>query len=433
MSVASIYIDKAMGVWNHAGFQKYFQNTGWMFLGKIASMAISFIATSYIARNLGPTNYGELSYAVSFVGLFSFLATLGIDNILYIDLVKYPEKKKEYLGTAIILRLLAAILTIIISFIFAFFLSPKDVSLFIIFIISLTFIFNSFQLLNYEFQAETKSKYPALISLSVVLILNILKVLIIFLNKGVIYLAAIILLESILLMIGFIYLRLKIYGNFQGFIFKKEIAKQMLNDSLPLIFASAFFAIYARIDQVMIKNMLNSESVGLYDAAVKLSEIWYFIPNIIITSIFPAIVNIKKVSEELYYKRLKKVFFIVTAISFLTAFFTFLFSKNIILIVFGSGFIGAVTVVNIYVWSNIGAILNFISQQILIIENQGQKISLIVFGGMITNILLNLLLIPKYGISGAAFATLISYFVPFISLLFFKTTRKIIINIFKIC
>jgi hypothetical protein len=68
MSSASIYIDKAKGVWGHAGFQKYFQNTGWMFLGKIASLAISFIATAYIARNLGPTNYGELSYAISFVG-----------------------------------------------------------------------------------------------------------------------------------------------------------------------------------------------------------------------------------------------------------------------------------------------------------------------------------------------------------------------------
>lgn len=418
--------------WNHAGFQKYFRNMGWIFFGKITGLIISFIATAYIARNLGPSNYGELSYAISFVGLFGFLAALGIDNVLYRDLIKFPERKKEYLGTAIILRVIAALITIMLTISIALLISPKDVSLFLIFIISLTFIFNSFQLLNYEFQAEAKSKYPSIISLFIVLILNILKIIVVFFNQGVIYLAAVILLEPILWMIGFIYLRLKIYGTFKGFVFKKEIAKQMLKDSLPLIFASAFFAIYARIDQVMIKNMINSEAVGLYDSAVRLSEIWYFIPNIIVASMFPAIINAKKVSEELYYKRIKKLFIIVLSISILTALFTVLFSKYIILIVFGAGFVSAITVLNIYVWSNIGAVLNFITQQVLIAENLSIKISVMVFWGMLTNIFLNLWLIPVYGMLGAAMATFISYMIPFISLFLFTNTRNLILRIIKI-
>jgi O-antigen/teichoic acid export membrane protein len=314
----------------------------------------------------------------------------------------------------------------------ATFLSDKDVSLFLIFIVSLTFLFNPIQLLNYEFQAEAKSKYPSLISLIVILILNILKIVVIFNDKGVIYLALIIVLESILMGLGLIYFRLKIYGKFTGFVFDKEIALKLLKDSFPLIFATAFFGIYARIDQVMIKNILDTESVGLYDAAVRVSELWYFIPNIIVASLFPAIINAKNISEGLYYRRLKKLFIGVTLVSVLTALVTVFLSKYLILIIFGAGFIGAVSVLNIYVWGNVGGALINLSQQLLIAENLSKKISFIIFFGMIVNVGLNLWLIPIYGISGAAVATLVSYLVPFLSLFLFRDTRGLILNVIKI-
>ncbi len=418
--------------WGEAGFQKYFRNTGWMFGGKILSLIISFIATAYIARNLGPTNYGQLSYAISYVGLFGFIAALGLDQIVYRDIIKFPEQKNKYLGTAFTVKSIAAVVTVFICTSVAFFLSSKDVSLFLIFIISLTFIFNPFQLLNYEFQAEAKSKYPTLVSLIAVLILNILKIIVIFNDQGVIYLALIILLEPILLGLGLVYYRLKIYGRFTGFTYDKTIAKNLLKDSFPLIFASAFFGIYARIDQVMIKNILNSEAVGLYDAAVRVSELWYFLPNIIVASLFPAIINAKNVSEQLYYSRLKKLFIVLLAISISTALITTFLSKYFILIIFGAGFIGAVSVLNIYVWSNIGATLNMLSQQILISENLSKKISIMIFLGMVINVGLNLWLIPLYGISGAAIATLMSYIIPFLSLFLFKDTRRLMLNIIKI-
>ncbi len=415
--------------WNHAGFQKYFRNMGWMFFGKIASLIISFIATAYIARNLGPINYGQLSYAISYIGLFGFIAGLGLDQIVYRDIIKYPGEKNKYLSTAFTIKSVAAVVTIFICTSVAFFLSDKDVSLFLIFIISLTFLFNPFQLLNYEFQAEAKSKYPTLVSLITVLILNILKIIVIFNKQGVIYLALIILLEPILMGAGLIYYRIKIYGRFTGFTFDKNIAKNLLKDSFPLIFATAFFGVYARIDQVMIKNILNSEAVGLYDAAVKVSELWYFLPNIIVVSLFPAIINAKKISEDLYYRRLKKLFTIVLIVSISTAIITTLLSKYFILIIFGISFIGAINVLNIYVWSNIGATLNMLSQQILISENLSKKISTMLFLGMIINISLNIWLIPTYGISGAAVATLISYIIPFLSLFLFRETRMLILKI----
>lgn len=417
--------------WQHAGFQKYFRNISWIFFTKIASMFISFITTAFVARNLGPTNYGELNYALSFTGLFGFLATLGIDQVLYRDLIKFPEKKNEYMGTAVVLRLFAGIITVLICLIFAFFLSPWDVSLVLIFILSLTFIFNSFQILNYEFQAEIKSKYPSIVSLIVVLILNILKITVIVSGQGVIYLALVLLLEPILYGLGFLYFRIKKFGSISQWKFKKEIAWSIIKDSSPLIFASAFFAVYSRIDQIMIKNILDTESVGLYSSAVAISEVWYFIPNIIAGAMFPAIINAKKVSENLYYERIKKLFYILLLVSILTALPTTILSKYFISIIFGTSFLGAMMALKIYVWSNVGAVLNIFVQQLLIAENMTKIISISIFLGMITNVILNLFLIQKFDIPGAAFASLISYVIPFTSLLLFKQPRKIILNIFK--
>ena len=131
----------AQGKAMHPGVQRHSKTMGWMFFAKVSSMAISLLATVYIARHLGPTNYGELSYAISFVGLFGFLASLGIEQILYRDLIKYPEKRNEYLGSALVIKIIASILTSLICILSAYFLSPKDVSLWLIFIVSLTFVF----------------------------------------------------------------------------------------------------------------------------------------------------------------------------------------------------------------------------------------------------------------------------------------------------
>jgi len=407
------------------GFKKYFKNTGWMFFAKVASMLVSFIATSYIARNLGPTNYGELSYAISFVSIFSFIAALGIDQILYRDLIKYPEKVNDYMGSAIILRTITSAIAIALCLLFAFVLSPKDVSFFLIFIICISFLFNTFQIIGLEFQAHSQAKIPSLISLGITIILNILKIVVIAFDKGVIYLALILLLESILYAVGLFIYRTKIYGSTREWRFNKGIAKDILSNSWPLIFSSAFAIIYARIDQIMIKNMLGAESVGLYDAAVRLSEVWYFIPTLVISSLFPAIVNAHKTSLAQYYSRSRKLILFLFLFSSGTALLTYVFAPYIVYIVFGTGFLGAVPLLKIYIWSNIATALNAFTLNYLVIENKRKTIFISSFVGMALNVILNIILIPQYGSVGSAIATLISYSSLFLFIFTVKGSKNI--------
>ncbi len=412
--------------WAHAGFQRYFQNTGWVFFARLGSMVVSFIATAYIARHLGPTNYGQLSYAVSFVSIFSFIAVLGIDQVLYRNLVEFPEKRNQYLGSALVLRLIGSAIAVILCLFFAILFSPKDVSFFLIILLSIGFIFNSSQIIGYEFLSRVQSKYPSLLSLYITIILNVLKIIVIILGGGVLYLGLVLLLESILYAIGYVYYRKKIFGMLSEWSFDKDITKKILVDSWPLMFSSAFALIYSRIDQIMIKNMLDTESVGLYDAAVRLSEVWYFIPGVIASSLFPAIINAKKVSEVIYYKRIQKLGLLLITLTTTIALCTTVITPYIVNIVFGSAFIGAVLVLKIYVWSNVSTALNTIVNFYLLAENHKKMLFFSSFLGMLSNVILNIFLIPAYGIAGAAIATLISYTLPFFMVLLLPKARKLL-------
>ncbi|MFH1454929.1 MAG: flippase [bacterium] len=411
--------------WVDTGFQKYFKNTGWMFASRILCMIISFFTTTFIARKLGPENFGQLSYALSFVSIFSILSTLGIDSILYRDLIKNPDKKNKYLGSAFIIKLLAGFFTIILVFISTFFFAQDDISKTLILILSGTFLFNTFQIISYEFQARAKSKYPSIISFLVTLILNILKILVILSGKGVIYLAFILLLESILYAVfyWFIYEK-KLKEKISEWKFDKQIAITLLKDSWPLMFTSAFVLVYSRIDQILIKNMIGASSVGIYSAGVTIAEVWYFIPGIIVFSLFPAIVNAKKTSEELYYTRLKKLFYTLLILAIVIALPITIFAPFIIKILYGQAFMKSVIILQIYVWACIGTFLTYLIYNYLIIENYRKSIFLLSFIPMVINVVLNILWIPKYGIVGSAYATLISYSLgPFI-MLFFRKTRQ---------
>lgn len=404
--------------WQSPGVQKYLKNTGWAFLGKFFSLIISFITTIYVIRHLGPNNYGLLTFSISFVGLFSFLASLGIDNILYRELSKDIGRKDELLGTSLFLKITASLMAIIIILVSSHLLQNDQVTKLLILINSFTLFFSSFGVIGYFFQACVQAKYQASSLIIVSLILNSLKILVIFFNKGIIYFAFVFFLENLLYaIIGFI-LYTRSGNNIFSWRFKKELAFSLLKDSWPLMISSAFVLIYTRIDQVMLKFMTTNFNVGIYDAAARISEIWYFIPSLIISSIFPAIINSKKVGIEFFKTRLTKLYSLVFYLAVIVAFPVSFFAHSIIQILYGDDFIDGALVLSIYVWAGIPVFLTIAINTYLLAENK-TWVSFTGSGiGMITNVFLNILLIPLYGIYGAAVATLISYsIIPFCLLL----------------
>lgn len=405
-------------------FKKYFKNTSWLFAEKIVRVLIAFVVSIFVVRYLGPKNFGLLSYAMSFYGLFYAISVLGLEIITIRELVRNPDKRDDLLGSVFLLRMLGGVSTIIFIALTLYFSGESTNISILILIVSSSAIFQSFSVVDYYFRAEVKVKYSVYAFLSAVLIVAAIKIMLIVYEAQLIYFAIAFSIEFLFAAAGFLIVYRFNKLRISRWKFNKEIAISLLKDSWPLILSGLVASVYMKIDQVMIKNILNSEEVGFYAAAVKLSEAWYFIPVALTNSLFPAIVNAKKVSKEFYNNRMQKLYDILAWMAIAIALPVSIFSNDIIKIIFGNEFISAAPVLAIYVWAGVAVFLSVVSGQYLVNENYTKVAFFRTFIGMIFNVILNIILIPKYGIVGAAVATLISYSVVLFSIILFPKTRK---------
>jgi O-antigen/teichoic acid export membrane protein len=407
-------------IFNHEGYKRYFTNMSWMFGGRIFSLLISFFIGAWVARYLGPENYGVLSYALAFVGIFGFVSSLGVDGILNRELIQTPERRDELLGTAFRLKLIGGVIAFCLSIIGVLLFKLDPIIKILVALYSLSFILQSINVINIYFNAEVKSKNIVSAILVATIISSVLKIIVMLLGWGVIWIVIITVLDLVWQGIGF----LIAYHNFglkiKNWKFDKELARNILKNSWPLILASAAWLVYMKIDQVMIGAMLGNYKVGVYAAAVKLVEIWYFVPGIICTALLPAIINAKKTDEIVYKKRLNNLYFLMFFISVIMAIIVTFLAKPIILILFGNGYLESVGILRIYIWSSIGIFLTYAVIQYLMSENLVKNIFWLNLLTMIINIILNLIFIPAFGIIGSAWATFISYLVVPLGVLFIK-------------
>lgn len=413
------------------GLKKYFANTSWLLVDRVLRLMLAFLTTVLIVRYLGPEQFGLLSYAISIVSLVSILAYAGLENIITRELVKKPEKINELLGTGFVLRFIGSLLIIVILLIVGFITRESQLSFMMILIIGISTIFQPFGVIDFFFQSRVQAKYSVIVQSTSFFALTIARIICIMLHAPLIAFAILLSIETFAAAIGYVVAYLKNGKSIFDWKFNRQISREFLRDAWPLILSGLAVSTFAKIDQVLLKFLINETGVGFYAAAVRIVEAWYFIPMAVTTSIFPAILNAKQNNTAEYMKRLEKLYDLMAFISVLIAVFISLLSGFIIQLFYGSAFTSSSTVLAIYIWSGVATFLGVASNQFLIAENL-TKLSLYrsVFG-MITNILLNFLLIPLYGINGAAWATFVSYFLSTFFIGLFRESRAQTVMMFR--
>ncbi|MCT7520525.1 flippase [Aliarcobacter cryaerophilus] len=407
---------------------KYFKNTSWLFVEKILRMVVGLFVGIWVARYLGPEQFGLFSYAQSFVALFSIIATLGLNSIVVRELVRKEIEKNILIGTSFIMMFFASLFVIGLLFIATFFTSNDTYTNILIFILASATIFQSFNVIDFYFQSKVLSKYVVYANISMLFLSSILKIVLILINASLISFVWVVLFDSIVLALGFIYFYKKNHQEFKNWKFDKKIALFLLKDSYPLIIAGVINSIYMKVDQVMIKEILDNTQVGYYAAAVKLSEVWFSVGVIICNSLFPAIINAKNISEEFYYQRIYKLFLFLVVLGYSLSVIVYFLSDYIIIFLYGKEFIEASSVLNIHIFSAIFVYLGVSSGRWLIVENKAKLDLYRNILAMLINIILNIVCIRKFGIIGAAYASLIAYIVSFYLFdIFRKDTRNIFI------
>ncbi len=416
------------------GLLKIIANINWLTVEKIFNMLVSLFVGVWVARYLGPDKYGAMNYAVAFIALFAPLARLGLDSIVVRNIVQNPEKKDEQLGTTLFLKFIGSVVMFALAVVLINFIKTDNPQI-KIFVLILAFghIFKSMDTINLWFQSQVQSKYTVFSRSASLTIISLMKIAFILTQSPLIAFIWTLFIDMIISTI-FLFLFYQAKGEISIFKWKMKISelKDILKDSWPLILSTIAVLIYMRIDQVMLGAMISSRALGIYSAAVKISEKWYFIPNIISISVFPAIVNAKKRSEKLYKNRLQKLYDFFTWFSISFALAVTLFSKQIILFLFGKEYLQASPVLSVHIWAGVFIYLGIASERYLITENITKISFYRNLLGAVLNVILNMILIPSYGILGAAYATLFSYAVSgYLSNLLFRKSRKIFIMFLK--
>jgi O-antigen/teichoic acid export membrane protein len=390
--------------------RKILSNSAWLFGDYISRYGLGFLMSVWIARYLGPEQFGLFNYATAFAALFAPLATLGLNNIVVRDIVRDPSCRDETLGTVFVLKLISALLTWVVIILAISLIRPQDsLSRWMVSIIGAGTIFQAFDTIDYWFQSQVKSKFTVLAKNAAFIIGTLIRVALIQMRAPLLAFAYTALLELILGAGGLIIAYRTSEGSLRNWQTSLKRAKSLLRDSWPLLLSWISIMIYMKIDQIMLGEMIGDQAVGIYSVVVTLSEVWYFIPMVILSSLLPSVVEAKKTSEQAFRQRMQQFFNFMSVIAYSIAIPMTFLSDWLVRLLFGEPYAAAGPVLAIHIWAGVSVFLAVAREAYMIAEGLMKFSFAITFGGAVINVVLNCFLIPAHGALGAAIATVIAY------------------------
>lgn len=386
---------------------KILENIAWLLVDKIIRIGITMVVSVLVARYLGPEKYGILSYASALTFLVLPLATLSFDSLIIRELSQKGEKIL-ILENAFTLRFIGSFLCIAFLILFSI-LNEKDITARgVIMVSSFSLIFYSTYVVDLYYQSFLKNSISVLVFISAVIISSIIKIIFILTKRDVIFFAFANITEQIISAFAFIIVfRTREKSSFPKF--SLSISKGILFTSLPLIAVGIMNSVQARIDQVFINKMISSRELGYYSAALKIIEILSSIPMVLFQVSLPPIAEAKKINEEIYLSRLKRVYRAVITITFVFCLITAIFSKQIIDFVFGKEYETSSTFLMLLGPRLILGGIGIVRGIYITCENAFNYYLISSAAGAILNLILNLIFIPRFGVIGAIISSLTSF------------------------
>jgi O-antigen/teichoic acid export membrane protein len=393
---------------------------------KIVRKAVGLLVGVLLARYLGPRLFGEFSYSIAFVMIVSPVAMLSLDVISIRRLVKDPSARNEVLGTSFVLMVIGGSIALALAIAAILLLRPEDrLVQWLVGILTAASIVQAFIAIEFWFESQVQWKFTVYARTSAFLLLSFAKIGLILAGAPLVAFAWAGFAETVAGSIGLILVYRRRGYSIRAWRFSRSMARSLLADSWPLIVSVFLTMVYMRIDQIMIGSMIGSRELGNYSVAVQVSEVWYFVPMVLCSSVFPAVIEAEAFSEELFYDRMQRLYNLMAFLTYAAAVPVALFSDEIIRLLFSADYADAAPLLAILIWT--GVFISFgAARNLLIVAKNWTRVNMVSIAlGCAMNILLNTLLIPKHGAMGAVVATFISYWCASHGTFFlFKSLRK---------
>ena len=379
---------------------------------KVIKMLSQLVMMILMARILGPEELGSLMYCFTIASAFIFLNTLGLDSLLVKVFVERANKQYSFLKHALVLRTIGAICSIVLINIVGYWLVSGDAHL-LLFAISLYHLFMPFNVYEWFYQAQGRGDLSAYGLIVGHLSGFVFRLVCLFYGGDLIWLGIAYIVEMAAMACCYLFIAKGIAKNthqtslITNFSFERMI--NLLKDASPLILSGALVLLYMKTDQLMLGYMVNEAEVGIYVAATRLSEAWYFIGLTLIGAYFPKFIETLKNKGQHAYEAeiINKGRWLIWGALILAGITTFI-SPWLISFLYGAAYSASATVLMVTIWAVPFVYLGTISTKMYIVLNKKCSILYRSIAGLVVNICLNYLLIPQYGAFGAGVASLIA-------------------------
>lgn len=402
---------------------KIFNNAKWIIICKIAQSLVQLVIGMISARYLGPSNYGVINYAASLVAFAMTVMQLGLPSLLVQEYVRSPEREGEIMGTCLVMNFVAALACMVGVTGFAMVANRGDqTTIYVCALYSTSLIFYVFEMLQYWFQARLLSKYSSLAALAAYVVVSIYKIYILASGKSVYWFAVTYALEYAAAGLMMVILYRKQGAMKWSFSF--QLAKELLSKSKYYILAFLMSKIYQYTDHIMLQNMIGAAENGYYSAAATCTGVVSFVYAAIIDSARPVVLESKQKSRESFERNVTGLYAVICYVCFAQSLCFTVLAKLIVHILYGAEYYAAVPVLQILVWQLAFSYMGSVRNIWILAEEKYSILWRINLTGAITNVVLNAILIPRWGACGAAFASVATQIVTnFVVGFFLKPIR----------
>ena len=383
------------------------------FLQKI----LLFIFSIIISRHFGNEYYGMYSIANTYSQFLMVIIAFGSDFYLTRSISRNPSNVQNYFWNILFIRLLIYFILIVIYFLVFDYL-PYESDL--INLLSLFVAYSIIKSINQQilavYQGVERFDWQSIITGASSILLLLGAVIIVILDLSILFIGYLYVFAQVIILtinLSILYFNKIITFNIFSIISLKKL-NEILIASLPFMLSGVISMVYHRIDIVMLSIMRTNAEVGDYTISYNLYEAFLFLPAAAGTVFFPRLVKYFKNNQpELVKKESSILIYYLLILMLPVAIFTVFFSNNIIHLIYGENFIAGSLSLKILIWGLIIHLFNNILGRVLYGLNQEKYFVKISIYSMMVNIACNILLIPHYGINGAAVSTIVSFLVSF--------------------
>lgn len=413
--------------------QKALANTAWLMVQQVVAVLVGMLVTVWVARHLGPIRLGRLMFAVSFVSLFLPLMTLGLESITIRELVRRPHQATSILGSALGLQIVGSVVAwITATGVICIWRPGEPQTKVLIIIVALTLLPQTFNTIVFWFSSQVESRYSVVATTIACICGGGVRVSLILADAPLIAFAWAFVAESCCLAVFLIIAYCRRTKPITRWRFSQRTALELLGYSWPFILTDAAILVYLRIDQVMLRELADEAAVGIYQPAVFFTSGLFILPMAIVTSVFPAIIELRQSGNQLYQVRLQQLYDLLTWLGITLSLTVCLLARPLVNLFYGPAFQEAIPVLMVLVWSAVFVYQHFARNSWDTAENLQFYVQFITVGACAINLGLNYWLIPIHGPMGAASATLCTHCVAVvIGPVCFRKTRPASIHLLR--